>query len=81
VAAPAPAPAPVPEPDQSAPPESTRREPAPAPKAVAHAARSFSPLFVLAAAVLIFLGVHSRLDRRDPKLARASVDTDSVEFR
>ena len=50
-------------------------------EAVAGAARSFTPLFFLAAAVACFLVVQRRLDRREAKLASAPVDAEVLEFR
>jgi hypothetical protein len=51
--------------------------------AVAAAARSFIPLFLLMAAALVFLALQGRLDRRDPKLAAAPLDDrgDFLPFR
>jgi hypothetical protein len=49
--------------------------------AIVRAARSFTPLFVLAAAVVAFLVVQGRVDRRDAKLATAPVASDVLEFR
>ncbi|MGH9032974.1 MAG: hypothetical protein ACRDY4_03185, partial [Acidimicrobiia bacterium] len=49
--------------------------------AVAEAARTFTPLFVLTVAVVAFLAVQGRLDRREAKLASAPVDPDVLEFR
>jgi hypothetical protein len=50
--------------------------------AVAHTARSFTPLFVLAALVGCYLIVQGRLDARDPKLSAAPVtaDADTLGF-
>ncbi|HEV2309066.1 MAG TPA: hypothetical protein VGU73_00970, partial [Acidimicrobiia bacterium] len=43
-------------------------------------AQSYVLLLSLAGAVLMFLGVQGRLDRRDPRIARAPV-RDQLEFR
>jgi hypothetical protein len=43
-------------------------------------ARSYGALLALAAAVLIFLGVQGRLDRRDPRILSAPVE-DHLPFR
>jgi hypothetical protein len=37
-------------------------------------ARSYGLLLILAGAVLAFLAVQSRVDRRDPRIARAPID-------
>jgi hypothetical protein len=50
-------------------------------EAVTGAARSFTPLFLLAAAVACFLVVQGRLDSRDAKLVTAPVVPDVLEFR
>jgi hypothetical protein len=41
---------------------------------VAHAARSYAPVFALVGLVLVFLFLNGRVDRREPKLATAPVD-------
>lgn len=53
------------------------------PAALAHAARSFVLLFVLAGLVGAYLIVQGRLDARDPKLAAAPIDRDDeiIRFR
>jgi hypothetical protein len=50
-------------------------------EAIADATRSFTPLFLLAAAIVVFLVVQGRLDRREAKLATAPVVSDMLEFR
>ncbi|HEX6312645.1 MAG TPA: hypothetical protein VF152_13605, partial [Acidimicrobiia bacterium] len=49
--------------------------------AVGAAARSFTALYVLAAAVVLFLVLQDRLDRGEAKLAHAPLDDEALEFR
>jgi hypothetical protein len=51
------------------------------PAALAHAARSFALLFVLAGLVGVYLLVQGRLDARDPKLVAAPIDGDDEVIR
>lgn len=75
-AAPAPAAAPGPTPAASS--ETAAPNPA---EAIARAARSFTPLFALAAVVVAFLIVQGRVDRSEAKLATALIERDELEFR
>jgi hypothetical protein len=43
-------------------------------------ARDYGLLLALAAAVIFFLGIQGRVDRRDPRIARAPID-DQLDFR
>lgn len=75
-AASAPADAPGPTPAASS--ETAAPNPA---EAIARAARSFTPLFVLAAVVVAFLIVQGRVDRSEAELATALIERDELEFR
>ena len=49
-------------------------------EAVRRTTRTFTPLLVLASALVIFLVFHGRLAQRDPKLVAAPLDREFMEF-